>query len=243
MFKKTLLIGSILLTISACTDNTESTVDTSKKDPEKTVNEEAKSVNKEMVSQNNEMKKLSSKYKEGTHYRKLENPIKLEGVEGDHIIEYFWLACPHCQNFEPIIQQVDKDLQDVQVIKRHAALGQRWAKDATLYYNFKDLGYDEHLYDLFMYYKEIGETEKRLPNLEDINKFLASKNINQKEFYENMRGKNIVNKIEKTINEMKSNKIMGVPAVVVNGKYLINNGELPSGTNYSEVVEFLTNLK
>lgn len=241
MFKKTLLISSILLTLNACSDNNEN------KEQNNLENKETVEVAKETKNIKNEEKVIvennDTKYVEGTHYRKLENPIVLDDISGDHIIEYFWLACPHCQNFEPMIQMLDKELKDVEVVKRHAALGKRWAKDAALYYNMKELGHNEHLYDLFMFYKDLGQKEQRLPEIEDIKRFLDSKKINSEEFFKNASSSKITKKIEETINEMKSNEINGVPAVVVNGKYLINNGKLPAGTDYKELVQYLTDLK
>lgn len=53
-------------------------------------------------------------FKEGTHY----NIISDKATEKPQILEFFSYWCPHCYNFEPLVAQLEKEL-DAEKAKNH----------------------------------------------------------------------------------------------------------------------------
>ena len=55
-------------------------------------------------------------YEEGTHYARLDVPLKTGDKNSVEVTEYFSYGCPHCYRFEPLVQQWKSDLPaDVRV--------------------------------------------------------------------------------------------------------------------------------
>jgi thiol:disulfide interchange protein DsbA len=174
-------------------------------------------------------------YVENVHYRVVKD-INTEGMTAPFLVEYFWLGCPHCQTFEPLLKGFTDTNPDVQILKKHAVMDARWAKDARVFYALKEMNKMEHFNDLFSLYKI-----KKLPTKADIEEFLTLKGIDKEEFFKIADKSDVVLKnIEESLKEMVSNKISGVPAVVVNGKYfLLPSKDVVSVKDYFKLVEHL----
>jgi thiol:disulfide interchange protein DsbA len=174
-------------------------------------------------------------YVENVHYRIVKD-INVEGLTPPFLVEYFWLGCPHCQTFEPLLKSFKAKNPDVQILKKHAVMSPRWAKDARIFYALKEMKKMEHFDDLFNLYKI-----KELPTKLDIEEFLTLKNINKEEFFKLAdKSETILKSIEESLREMVNNKITGVPAIVVNGKYfLLPSKDIVSVEDYFKLVEHL----
>jgi thiol:disulfide interchange protein DsbA len=185
--------------------------------------------------------KLAIEYKEGVHYRVLDD-IK-SNYKSNYIIEYFWLGCSHCQAFEPVIQDFLSKNENVKLQRKHASLNPRWGQDARVFYALKEMNEMAHFEDLFSFYKELGQ-KKTLPQKEDIEKFLIERKINVRKFFELTENKVVLDQIQEGLNEMISNKVTGVPALVINGKYLpIPNEELKTQDQYFDLIKYLLKNK
>ena len=51
-------------------------------------------------------------YEEGTHYVKLEVPVRTKSPDLIDVTEYFSYGCPHCYRFEPLVSQWKEGLSD-----------------------------------------------------------------------------------------------------------------------------------
>ncbi|WNO61424.1 DsbA family protein [Rheinheimera sp. MMS21-TC3] len=175
-------------------------------------------------------------YKENVHYKILNN-INTDNVTSPMLVEYFWLGCPHCYNFEETLDELKSAIPQLTVLKKPAAFNQRWAQDATIYYAFKEMGELQHLSALF----ELYNKNNNLLTSELFNDFLKSKQINVDEFFEHIKNsETIKSSIQENITEMAENDITGVPAVAINGKYLILMSEdIKSMEDYLDLVRYL----
>lgn len=187
---------------------------------------------------------VSSVYKENEHYIVLKNPIKKELKSGgtDFLIEYFWMGCPHCQDFEPILKSYLSLNKNVELVREHAALGDRWALDGRIYYALMETGNGEHFDDLFKLYEKIRKEQNKLPELEDLMKFLEEKKINKEEFFAYADSNEVLEQLKRGISEMMDNEITGVPSIVVKGKYLIPASlpkDIRSQENYNDLLNYL----
>lgn len=178
-------------------------------------------------------------YEEGVHYRVAED-IDIEGVDSPVLVEYFWFGCPHCQAFEPQIKRFLKSNPNVSLVRKHAALNKMWGKDAVTFFRLQELGLiDEHFDNIFDIYREFGKKGK-IPQKDDISKYLDENGVDSKAFWLDSSSDFVISKIEKSLNEMINNKIMGVPNIVVNGKYIVMLGEdIKTQDDYFKLLEYL----
>lgn len=232
ILKKLSVIGLAVitaLTLSACGDNKTNTNE-SKSQP----TTQEKQVNTEV-----EKPTLSEKeiYKEGVHY-KVVSGIDVN-VESPFIVEYFWLGCLHCQSLEPVVKLFLNDNKDVKLVRRHAALQERWGLDARVYYALEKMNKLDHFDELFKLYADKAN-EKTLPSKEDIDVFLKAANINSEEFFKVADSEEVLNMISVSIKEMYANNMTGVPGLVVNGKYLATpNEDIKTYQDYMNLISFL----
>ena len=81
---------------------------------------------------------------------------------------------------------------------------------------------------------------KSLPEKEHIATFLTSIEVDPASFFNmNSANQQIKQRIKTNIAEMQSNKLNGVPSIIVNGKYLVIKSK---GEKYFELVRYLSTL-
>ncbi|NRA70510.1 MAG: DsbA family protein [Gammaproteobacteria bacterium] len=174
-------------------------------------------------------------YKEGIDYRVVSG-IGVDKLSTPFIIEYFWLGCPHCQAFEQPLEHFLSANPDFKVIKRPAGGGARWTLDAKIFYGLEHLNKLAHLPQLFDLYRG----KQVLPNKQVISEFLQSIEIEPPSFFEliNTNAK-ISARVAENVKEMAANQLKGVPAIIVNGKYLVTAGP---DTDFFGLVKYLSAL-
>lgn len=168
-------------------------------------------------------------YKEGVDYRLVDN-INVGELKAPFIIEYFWLGCGHCQKLEKPLQTFKKQNPNVGFIRKHAVANKRWAMDARLYYALEETNNLQHFDEFFSVYMK-GMTE------ESFNQFFVKTNIDKEAFLK-VAGSSeaIVAQMKENFQEMSDNKMTSVPALVINGKYLILK---PDNGDYFQLVNYL----
>lgn len=183
----------------------------------------------------------TSRFVENSHYTVLKSPIVRKPVSGNEnfIIYYFWLGCPSCQNFSPIVDAYITENPNVELVRTHAALGGRWALDALIYYGLLHIGMGQYFGDLLNLYTELRVKNNKLPDSDDITNFLNEKNIDIDFFESVYESDEVVNEIEIGISEMNGNEITGVPSLVVKGKYLLNLEYIQNQEDFNLLINYL----
>ena len=144
-----------------------------------------------------------------------DEPAKIE------VLEFFSYGCPHCSDFHPLISAWAAKLPGDVVFKRVPITFGRaaWANIARLYYTLEATG------DLA---RLDGEVFKAIHN-DRINLFeeqglldwVAKKGVDQKKFRETFNSFGVMSKVKRGDQLAQSYKISGVPALAVDGKYMI----------------------
>lgn len=180
-------------------------------------------------------------YAEGTYYRVLSSPVQQDQPE-PFIVEYLWVGCPACQRFEPVMQGVKAEFPAVNVIRRHGVFNQRWALDARFYHAASEIaGRDIGTAMLAFYQAQAPE----LPDFNDISVFLRQQGLDEEAVFDKADSPEIVAIMEQTLAEMQENQIPGVPAVVVNGRYLVANPlpeDIVTLEDYTQLIAYLLSL-
>jgi thiol:disulfide interchange protein DsbA len=144
-----------------------------------------------------------------------EDPAKVE------VIEFFSYGCPHCSDFHPpILAWAAKLPSDVVVRKVPITFGRAaWANAARLYYALEATG-DLARLDGEVF-KAIHGERVNLFEENAIKEWVARKGVDPKKFADAFTSFGVMSKVKRGDQMAQAYKISGVPALAVDGKYLV----------------------
>lgn len=176
-------------------------------------------------------------FKEGTHYDRINEQATQTGDKIE-VLEFFWYGCPHCYTFEPVVQAWLKTKPgNVEFIRVPAVFRPEWKVHARAYYALQAMGLIEKLHEDIFY--EIQKNRKRLDTESTMIDFIASKGVNREEFTDVFKSFSIDGKLRKAIKLIQDYRIEGVPAMAVNGKYMITGKKAGSYENMTRIADHL----
>jgi thiol:disulfide interchange protein DsbA len=144
-----------------------------------------------------------------------EDPAKIE------VVEFFSYGCPHCAEFYPVLSAwVAKQPSDVVVRKVPITFGRAaWANIARLYYTLEVTG-DLHRLDGEIF-KAIHGERQNLMEEKALAEWVAKKGVDPKKFAETYGSFGVMSKVKRGDQMAQAYKIQGVPAIAVEGKFLV----------------------
>lgn len=197
---------------------------------------------------------------EGEDYKVLEIPFEIKGIPDNSLVEVFWLGCPHCQKFEVGLRAEKENLdKNMPFFKIHAVSGNpQWLRDAYVYNMMvKATNNNEkvmnELFDFYTQKMEAYKADYKLnkektkltpyPKINELSKF-AEENIgmSNEEFEKMFNSEEIKNIVKSHGEAFNKSKLQGVPAFIVNKKYLITGKGVNSYKEYFEVVNKVFNM-
>lgn len=153
-------------------------------------------------------------------YRTLSTPVDVQVPAGKiKVDEIFWYGCPHCYEFEPTFQQWAKDQKsDIVVDRMPAPLGRIWATHARAYYAAKSLGIYDKVHEPFF-----TAVQQRQPLVDDdhIAEFFSHYGVSKDDALKALQSFGVKSQISMASSALRTYGLMGVPAIVINGKYVI----------------------
>ena len=176
---------------------------------------------------------MAANFVAGKDYKVLDNPEK---IEGNKIIvrEFFWYGCPHCYTLEAHMQKWAKTKPaDVVFLQTPAAMNPVWEQNARGFYAAQLMGYQEKTHEAM--FLAIQKDREKLFDQASLGKWYAAKGLDINKFNSLYNYFAVNTKISRSQNAAKRYQLTGVPAVVVDGKYVV------SGENevVTQVVDFL----
>ncbi len=176
-------------------------------------------------------------FKEGVDYLRIaEQPT--ESVAKIEVLEFFWYGCPHCYRFEPILSKwLENKASNVEFIRVPAVFRPDWKVHARTYYALESMSVVGKYHS--MIFDAMHKDKKKLYKQEAITDFLVSKGINKKEFLAAYNAFSVDGRVRKAIKKMKGFAIQGVPAMGVNGKFLISGKSAGSYERMLRIVDHL----
>jgi thiol:disulfide interchange protein DsbA len=158
---------------------------------------------------------------EGKEYLRLKNPQPVETGKNIEVIEFFSYGCPHCGEFEPILQTWLKTKPaDVQFRRVPVMFQDRWIPLAKIYYTLEALGEESRLSpEVFVAIHGKGQ-----PLWQDKTFFdwAASQGLDRKKVEDMYNSFAIQGKVNKARMAAQNYQVQSVPLVVVDGKFVSN---------------------
>ena len=151
-----------------------------------------------------------------------DNPAKIE------VIEFFSYGCPHCNEFHPTVSRWSASLPaDVTFKRVPVSFGRpQWASLARLYYALETTGdlsrLDGAVFDA------LHKTGSKLYDDKSITDWAAAQGVDAKKFSDAYNSFGVVSKARRADQMSQAYKIQGVPAMAVDGKYLVTGKEIKS---------------
>ncbi|MCH4564655.1 MULTISPECIES: thiol:disulfide interchange protein DsbA/DsbL [Halomonas] len=176
---------------------------------------------------------------EGQHYEVLPEAVETRVDEGQiEVTEAFWYGCPHCYNLEdPLNAWVAEQPEDVVFQRLPATMGGDWNQHAMAFYAAQELGILDAVHEDF--FDAIHENGRRLTELDDIAAFFADYGVSEEEAREALTSFGVKSQVNQAHARMRAMRLMGVPALIVDGRYLVTPSSAGSLDNMPQIVDAL----
>jgi len=161
---------------------------------------------------------------EGRDYRVLSNPAASTDNSKVEVREFFWYGCPHCYHLEPHIKDWLKTTPEgVNFVRTPAALNQVWEASARGYYAAELSGVLAKSHDAL--FDAIQVRKQRLFDQNSLAKFYSQFGVKQASFNSLYNSFAVNAKVAQSRNLAVRYQLTGVPAMVVNGKYVVSGSD------------------
>jgi thiol:disulfide interchange protein DsbA len=156
---------------------------------------------------------------EGIDYNVVEQPMRAQDGDDVEVLELFWYGCPHCYHLEPNIKQwLARKPDGVSFRRLPAAASPRWVPHAKAYYAAEMLGQLDKLHEPL--FKALHDERRKIFSDQQIIAFAAEQGIDEDAFRNAYNSFPVDMQVRKSGELVRHYKIDGVPAMVVNGKYV-----------------------
>ncbi|MDH5928323.1 thiol:disulfide interchange protein DsbA/DsbL [Vibrio lentus] len=178
----------------------------------------------------------AAKFNEGEHYKVLD----LEASKKPMVTEFFSFYCPHCNSFEPIIQQLKQQLPaDAKLQKNHVSFmgGNMGLPMSKAYATMIALKVEDKMVPVM--FNRIHNMNKPPRDEVELRQIFLDEGIDAKKFDAAYNGFAVDSMVRRFDKAFKDSGLSGVPAVVVNNRYLVEAQGINSLDEYFELVNFL----
>ena len=151
-----------------------------------------------------------------------DNPAKIE------VIEFFSFACPHCSDLNPHIGKwADKLPGDVAFKRIPVSFNSPFYQlMAKFYFTLEAVGELQRLDSAV--FTAIHEKGLKLIDEKSILEWVKAQGVDAKKFSDAFNSFGVVSKVKRADQLAQASKITGVPALVVDGRYLVVGKEIKS---------------
>ncbi|QLE83974.1 MULTISPECIES: thiol:disulfide interchange protein DsbA/DsbL [Shewanella] len=188
------------------------------------------------------MAALAADYKEGVHYTVINQGPATAKPE---IAEFFSFYCGHCYNFyKTAIPQIKKDLPEGVTFKQNHVefIGRNMGVEMSRAFAIAhQLKVEDKIEGAL--FKAIHDQKQRFTSLEDIKKLFVAYGVDGKDFDSAASSFMVSAQMSQMKRATENAQISGVPAIVVNGKYRIENESISSYKELQDIAFYLTNMK
>ncbi|HEY1104432.1 MAG TPA: thiol:disulfide interchange protein DsbA/DsbL [Burkholderiaceae bacterium] len=160
-----------------------------------------------------------SRFQEGKHYLKLDKEVAVEAPAGKiEVVEFFWYNCPHCNAFEPRLEEWIKRLpKDVVVRRTPVAFRADFVPQQKLFYALEALGKLEEMHRRVFYAIHV---EKVVLNSDAaIATWAEKQGLDKAKFIEQYNSFGVATKARRAAQTQDGFQVQGVPALGIAGRF------------------------
>lgn len=179
--------------------------------------------------------------KEGSEYLVLDKRAPVEAPAGKvEVVEFFWYSCPHCNRFEPALEEwIKKAPKDVVVRRVPIAFRPDFEPQQRLYYVLEAMNKVQELHKKVFY---AIHAEKQLLNTPElIVAWVEKQGVNKANFLELYNSFSVATKARKATQLQDAYKIDGVPALGVAGRFYTSGSLAQTMERALVITDYLIN--
>ena len=171
-------------------------------------------------------------------YQKLASAQPTSDPDKVEVVEVFWYGCPHCNRFQPFLEPwVAALADDVRFVRMPAVFSDIWELHARAYYIAQALGILEDIHHEI--FAAIHNEGRSLASLDAIRDFFRQRGVDPGDFDRHAGSFSVKSGIQRSKVMQGRYGLRGVPALIVNGKYLISGSTAGTYPRVLEVADAL----
>ncbi len=185
-------------------------------------------------------------WEKGRHYKELPYPIKTADPDKIEVLKVFWYGCPHCYEFHnDHLVKWEKTLPDDVHYGLLPATFPGWVEHAKVFYAAEFLGVREQIHQKL--FDAIVSNPKKYKSVDDLKFIFTEAGVSDEDLDKQFKASGFrkISKVDEAINKasdtVKKLRITGVPALVVNGKYMIGVRDAGNFDNMIKIANYLVN--
>ncbi len=177
---------------------------------------------------------MAANFVAGKDYTVVANPGKVQVPGKIEVREFFWYGCPHCYRLEPHMQAwLRKIPKDVNFVRTPAAMNPVWEQGARGYYVSEALGVRKKTH--LPLFHAIHANGQQIFDQNSQAKFFVKYGVPEAKFNSMFNSFAITSKVAQAKQLAQQYQLSGVPAVVVNGKYVVQGED----AKVTQVISYL----
>jgi thiol:disulfide interchange protein DsbA len=177
-------------------------------------------------------------YEEGTHYAELQVPFRTADEASIEVTEYFSYGCPHCAEFDPVIEAWKQTpAEDVTFTRTPAVWNKDYQVYAQTYYTLEALNVLNQLHVVL--FQAIHDQRRRLNDPELMARFFSELGIDPQDFAKTYNSFGIRASVQQAQARGRAFRATSVPTILVNGKYRIDGKMAGNNSNMLKIADFL----
>ena len=171
-------------------------------------------------------------------YQRLTSPQPTSDPDKIEVVEVFWYGCPHCNRFQPYLEAWTETLPDhVRFVRMPAIFNDLWDIHARAYYIAEALGVLDEIHHLI--FAALHEEGRSLASMEAIRDFFVAHGVAESDFDKHARSFSVQSGVQRSLVMQAGYGLRGVPALIVNGRYLVSGSTAGSYPNVLVVADAL----
>jgi thiol:disulfide interchange protein DsbA len=174
----------------------------------------------------------------GVDYFELKDRQPTDSPGKVEVLEFFWYGCPHCYTLEPAIEQWASKLpKDVAFKRVPAPFNKQWEIGARAYYALEAIGEVDRMTPVL--FDAIHRGGVKANDEKAIAEVLAKNNVDMAKYNAAFKSFGVDAKINKAKQMLAGYNLDAVPAIAVNGKYLVSASQAGGQKRMLDTVDYL----
>ena len=175
---------------------------------------------------------------EGEHYVVLDRPVPTRDSSKVEVVEMFSYGCPHCYEFETSVKGWARQQSgDVDFWVFPAVWNKSMALYAGAFYAARELNVEQKIH--LPLFTAIVVEQKNIRNEADLAEFFAQHGVDKKAFTDAFNSDEVKTRVKYAEERVRLYKPVGVPEIIVNGKYRIDRMRAGGLTEMLAVADYL----
>ena len=171
-------------------------------------------------------------------FQKLPAPQPTSDPDRIEVVEVFWYGCPHCNSFQFFLEPWIEALPDhVRFVRMPAVFSDVWELHARAYYIAAALGVLDEIHPRI--FAAIHDEGRPLETMAAVRGFFISQGVAASDFDRHANSFSVKSGLQRSVVMQGRYGLRGVPALIVNGRFLVSGSTAGSYPKVLEVTDAL----